>query len=202
MDALAQTATIELQTQEIESLKLEIQSLRVNIQESQERCHRLEEEASLNLNVARIPHETDDEYKKRKVSIYNKRAYKREKQLGSKEEENQMLVAKLETLRGELIQSEEKYDRLSVVTNFQLIDRLPGETNGELRKRRQITYNQRAYLKRKKQMRLKKGVPEVRHPTSVARLPSDVPSMPGLEIIINYVQLYFLIVNSKIKTDG
>jgi hypothetical protein len=185
MDALAQTATTQLLTVEIEGLKLEIQSLRVDLQESQERCQWLDEEASLLLNVERLHHETDDDYKKRKVSIYNKRTYKREKQRGSAEEENKMLIAQLETLRGELIQSEDKYDKLSEVTNFTTIERLPGENNEDLRKRRQITYNQRAYMKRKKQMRVKQGVPEVRHPTSVARLPSDVPTMPGLEIILN-----------------
>jgi FtsZ-binding cell division protein ZapB len=108
MDALAQTATTQLLTVEIEGLKLEIQSLRVDLQESQERCQWLDEEASLLLNVERLHHETDDDYKKRKVSIYNKRAYKREKQRGSAEEENKMLIAQLETLRGELIQSEDK----------------------------------------------------------------------------------------------
>jgi hypothetical protein len=72
------------------------------------------------------------------------------KQRGSKAEENQMLIAELETLRGELIQAQEKYDRLSEVTNFHTIERLPGETNEEIRKHRQITYNQRAYLKKKK----------------------------------------------------
>jgi hypothetical protein len=46
-----------------------------------------------------------------------------------------MLIAELEMLHGELIQSKEKYDRLSEVTNFH---------SEELRKRHQITYYQQA----------------------------------------------------------
>jgi hypothetical protein len=65
------------------------------------------------------------------------------------------------------------------------MEQLPWESDDQLRKHRQHTYNHRAYLKRKKQMHVKKGAPELRRPTSVASLPADNPTMQGLEILLS-----------------
>jgi hypothetical protein len=183
MDLLADLASNDILCTEIATLRSTIHTLNEECVQSREHCQRLEEEASLQLCVERYKDETDEEFKKRKQIIYNKRSYK--KKIGSSKEENSLLVTELETLGGELIVCQEKCHRLSEVGNLQLLERLPGESDVLFAKRRATTYNQRSYQKRKKQMKVKKGVPEPRHPSSVASLPADNPTMQGLDIIIN-----------------
>ncbi len=185
MDVLADLATGELLQAEIATLRTTNQSLRDNLVESQDHCQRLEEEASLQLSVQREHNETDEAFKKRKQALYNRRCYKRGKKIGSAKEENQRLITELESLRGQLIECQEKCERLSEEGMYPVIDPLPGESIVQLRKRRQHVYNQRSYLKRKKQMQVKKGVPEPRRPTSVASLAADNPTMQGLDKIIS-----------------
>jgi hypothetical protein len=185
MDVLADLATAELLQAEIATLQATNKTLHDDLVESQDHCQRLEEEASLQLSVEREHDETDTAFKKRKQAIYNRRSYKKGKKIGSAKEENQRLITELESLRGQLIVCEEKCKRLSEEGMFPVLDRLPGESNEQLRKRRQHVYNQRSYLKRKKQMQVKKGVPEPRRPTSVASLPADNPSMKGLDLILS-----------------
>ena len=108
MDELAELATRELLQQEIDALKLEIESLQCELLESKEHCRRLEEEASLQLGIERLLDETDDEFKKRKQSIYNRRSYKRGKKSGSAQEENARLITELESIRGKRIICEER----------------------------------------------------------------------------------------------
>ena len=64
MDELANLATRELLQQEIETLRAENNSLKGQLLESQEHCHRLEEEASLHLSVEWQHDEMDDDFKK------------------------------------------------------------------------------------------------------------------------------------------
>jgi hypothetical protein len=157
MDELADLATRELLQQEIDALKLEIESLQCKLLESKEHCRRLEEEASLQLEVERLLDETDDVFKKRKQSIYNRRSYKRGKKGGSAQEKNARLITELESIRGKLIISEEKCERLAAEGSLQIVERLPGETDEQLSKRRERIYNQRSYIRRKKKLRVDKG---------------------------------------------
>jgi hypothetical protein len=157
MNELAELATTELLQQEIDALKLEIESLQCELLESKEHCRRLEEEASLQLGIERLLDETDDEFKKRKQSIYNRRSYKRGKKSGSAQEENARLITELESIRGKLIISEERCERLAAEGSLQIVERLPGETDEQLSKRREQIYNQRSYIKRKKKLRVEKG---------------------------------------------
>jgi hypothetical protein len=184
MDLLANLASDEVLRTEITNLRSTNLTLNEELVEARERCQRLEEEASMQLGFPRGKDETEEEFKNRKQTVYNKRSYR--KQRGdTPEEENRRLISELETLRGQLILLEEKCDRLSEVGNLQLLDRLPDESDAHFAKRRAITYNSRSYQKRKKRMKLKKGTPEPRHPSSVASLPADNPTMQGLDMILN-----------------
>jgi hypothetical protein len=176
MEELADLATRELLQQEIDKLRVENQSLQESLLDSQQHCHRLEEEASLQISGVEQQHdETDADFKKRKQSIYNRRCYKRRKKAGSAQEENDDLITELETLRGQLMIAEEKCERLAAEGINPIVDHIPGETDEQLNKRRQQIYNQRSYLKRRNHIRdnkpLQIGVAEIRRPTSVARGP-------------------------------
>jgi hypothetical protein len=190
MEELADLATRELLQQEIDRLRVDNESLQGSLLESQQHCHRLEEEASLQLSGVEQQHdETDDEFKKRKQKIYNKRCYKRRKKAGSAQEENDSLITELETLRGQLLIADEKYERLAAEGINQIVDHIPGETEEQLYKRRTQIYNQRSYIKRRNNIRdnmqLHIGVAEIRRPTSVASLPVDNPIMDGLDLILS-----------------
>jgi hypothetical protein len=98
----------------------------------------------------------------------------------------------LETLRGQLILAEEKCERLAAEGVNQIVGHLPGETLGQLTKRREHIYNKRCYLKRRNKEREimaeqigQIGVSEIRRPTSVASLPVDNPIMNGLDSLLS-----------------
>jgi hypothetical protein len=186
MDLLAQTANFQqsillLQT-EIQSLKDENHSLQNDLETLQDCYQRAESEAGLELDIKKQPGETIEDFKKRKKTIYYKRFYKRRKNESPKEE-NRSLIAELESLRGQLFETTEKCEQLSEDNSFH-VDRLPKETEDDFKKRRQAIYNHRSYARRKKMMKIQKGLPEQRRPCSVARLPADNPSMTGLEIVL------------------
>jgi hypothetical protein len=161
MDVLADLATTELVQAKIQTIRTTNTTLHSNLVKSQDHCRRLEEEASLQLSVERQHDEMDEAFKKRKQSIYNRRCYKRQKETnGSDKEERRGLITELESLRGQLIECQEKCDRLAEEGIFPVVERLPGESDLQLRKRRQQSYNHHLYLKRKKQMQVQKGVLE------------------------------------------
>ena len=187
MDLLAETAelqqTILLLRQEHESLKEENHSLKNQLESLKDDCQRLETEAGMELDIAKQPGETEQDFRKRKNTIYSKRSYKRKKNQSPKDE-NRTLIAELESLRGQLFESEAKCEQLLEENTFHVV-RLPGETKEEFQKRRQAVYNHRSYSRRKNNMKIQKGVPEQRHPKSVAHLPADNPCMAGFEIILS-----------------
>jgi hypothetical protein len=190
MEELADLATSELLQQEIDRLRVDNEHLQGSLLESQQHCHRLEEEASLLISGVKQQHdETDEDFKKRKQKIYNRRSYKRKKTTGSVQEENDNLITQLESLRGQLMNAQEKCERLSAKGINPIVDHIPGETDEQLNKRRQQIYNQRSYIKRRNNIRdnlqLQIGVAEIRRPTSVASLPVDNPIMDGLDHILS-----------------
>jgi hypothetical protein len=186
MDVLADLATKELLEAEIATLRSQNGSLLQDLRESQQHCQRLQDDASLQISgIERFKDETDEEFKKRKQALYNRRCYKKGKKVLTPKEENARLVTELEALRGEFILLQQKCDRISDFGVFRPLERLPGESDSDFQKRRNTSYNQKAYVKRKKQMHVKKGVPEPRRPTSVASLPADNPTMRGLDTILN-----------------
>ena len=66
MEELADLATSELLQQQIDRLTAENESLQGSLLESQQHCHRLEEEASLQISGVKQEHdETDANFKKR-----------------------------------------------------------------------------------------------------------------------------------------
>jgi hypothetical protein len=66
MEELADLATSELLQQEIDRLRVDNEHLQGSLLESQQHCHRLEEEASLLISGVKQQHdETDEDFKKR-----------------------------------------------------------------------------------------------------------------------------------------
>ena len=72
MDLLAET--ILLLRQEHELLKEENHSLKNQLESLKDDCQRLETEAGMELDIAKQPGETEQDFRNRKNTIYSKRS--------------------------------------------------------------------------------------------------------------------------------